>query len=150
MIKHLSLAISTIFLLIGMSLYFYPIDNFQVDKDLAYIINKDKIVCRNENVFYEFTYYKPYNIPGVLQKQILMENGYSVIFDPVVGNLEAGTHTTKASLLIPDIKYLEGKAKIVFYIKYDIFGGFRTLYDRYESETFTIKGCNKHEDSTKK
>jgi hypothetical protein len=132
-----------ILILISMIIVFmagYPFDNMDTYGP-AKILNSGHVVYPGETLEYRFTYKKILNIPGELTKElILLDNPeYSIKYKTFLGNIPAGTHTVTASIKIPDTDFVVGRAKLVFNLKYSIFGGMRTIYDSYESEPFVIR-----------
>jgi hypothetical protein len=118
---------------------YIPLDIMQVENSLIYITNENNTVKPGEKLHYQYTYYKPFNITGQVVKSIRINNKYVISTVPQLGNLPSGTHDVVGFFEIPDTDFVLGKAEFIISIEYPLFGGMRVIYDKLESNTFTIK-----------
>lgn len=114
----------------------YPFDLIQTNTPIK-IINTT--IKPGDTLYYTFKYKKPYNVTGTLIKGLEIKGGEWIIcMPPMVGNIETGENIIKATFNLPKSNFILGEARLRFIVKYEIFGGIRTIRDIIESDTFLI------------
>jgi len=124
--------------LIFISMVYFPVNNFTLIGDKVKILNNNKVVQIGDKVHYELSYHKRFDIPSLLTRSVLIDNGYYISEKTIISSVPAGTNTVVSTFKIPNTDFMLGKTKLIIKFEYTLFGGLRTINGKIESEEFTI------------